>query len=394
MVMQRPAKPSMPVRFRPTPPSPRRGPLTSYDVSGQSLRRRQSTTAADATKTDAHITQHQADLPTSTGTETSPRRSRSMPATSGASLPRLWAGSCPRASERAQSRCVGRTDNSASARRTALMNASSFPGSRRPSVRTPVQTSTPHGRTALIAWPTLVEVSPPARKTGRGLRRTNSALTDQSWVRPEPPYSGVGREGRPESSRNVWTYGAYTAIRSRALAFSTWTTWTRRVVGNSFGSCSDSRGFRCETICTAEVPAADTRRAISAAESSEVSRNVATGTAAAIAATASSAIARGEEGSAPLPMSPRMSAPARTASCASSSEAMQQTLMRVRTGAICHPHSCRQRFSTNRLPAFSTRSPAAPSPCSPSHPCRSYPRRRSRARLPGRQSGRYSHRRS
>jgi len=88
--------------------------------------------------------------------------------------------------------------------------------------------------------------------------------------------------------------------------------------------------MRCETIRTVEAPLADTCWATPAAVYSDVSRKVATGqgTSAAIAAILRSSIARGEGGF--TPTNPTASAPARMASCASSSEAIQQILIRVR----------------------------------------------------------------
>lgn len=52
-----------------------------------------------------------------------------------------------------------------------------------------------------MASPTLSGDNPPARNTGWEIRHTNSSLTDQSWIRLVPPYSGVLNEGRLESSK-------------------------------------------------------------------------------------------------------------------------------------------------------------------------------------------------
>jgi len=62
-------------------------------------------------------------------------------------------------------------------------------------------------------------------------------------------------------------------------------------------------------------------------------------------------IARGEEGTALLPISPTASAPASIASCASSSEARQQILIRVRLRAEPRPSRTTPLPSRVRLPA-------------------------------------------
>ncbi len=94
-----------------------------------------------------------------------------------------------------------------SARATADMKSVNFRRSSRPSVRTPVHRSRPNGLTRLTASAAFSADKPPARKTGRLLRATNSALRVQSCRRPVPPSSATAAEGRPESRRNAWTCG-------------------------------------------------------------------------------------------------------------------------------------------------------------------------------------------
>ena len=58
--------------------------------------------------------------------------------------------------------------------------------------------------------------------------------------------------GRPESSRNASTNGAYAAMSSSALESSTWITCTRRTErGSRRASAADSAGSMCLTSCRA-----------------------------------------------------------------------------------------------------------------------------------------------
>src|SRR5262249_46290832 len=83
---------------------------------------------------------------------------------------------------------------------TWATNARIFAGSVRPSVSTPLATSTAYGSAACIASPTFSGVSPPDRMTGpASLARATSV---QSNARPVPPIS----PGTCASSRNAATW--------------------------------------------------------------------------------------------------------------------------------------------------------------------------------------------
>jgi len=69
---------------------------------------------------------------------------------------------------------------------SARASTRSFSGSRRPSVRTPVQTSNPNGPTTPAASAMLSGRSPPARNTGLPLVSTIRRLSPQSCIRPVP----------------------------------------------------------------------------------------------------------------------------------------------------------------------------------------------------------------
>ena len=78
------------------------------------------------------------------------------------------------------------------------MNSRTFASSRGPPVRTPLQTSTPYGRTASIAARTFSALSPPASQSGTLIDSRISLLTVQSWTRPVPPSSLIFADGFPE----------------------------------------------------------------------------------------------------------------------------------------------------------------------------------------------------